>query len=170
MFNIFRKLSLGIAVLLLSGCATEFSMTRSMAGVGARYGDLAAHEETQLGEIHESTTTLYNLCNSYLNMRGFSKLAVCLVRMEARIAKGDKDIVYPTWIGRTNGMTALYNMRTEANLEPAEKSESMLGAYEIGNAGREVVSPHKSAAFTRVHFVTHGKFQTEDIVEDRRKS
>jgi CHAT domain-containing protein len=106
-----------IAMFVLSGCASEFSVHRSVVGAGARYADLAAHEESQIRERGETTAALYNLCSSYLNMRVFSKLSVCLDRMEARIKKGDKDVVYPNWIGNTDGTPALYIMRAEVNLE-----------------------------------------------------
>lgn len=104
-------------VFILSGCASEFTVHRTMAGIGAQYGDLAAHEEEQIQQRGETTAGLYNLCTSYLNLRAFGKLSNCLDRMEARIRKGDKAIVYPNWIGDTDGTPALYLMRAEVNLE-----------------------------------------------------
>ncbi len=104
-------------VFILSGCASEFTVHRTMAGIGAQYGDLAAHEEQQIQERGETTAGLYNLCTSYLNLRAFGKLSNCLDRMEARIQKGDKAVVYPNWIGETDGTPALYIMRAEVNLE-----------------------------------------------------
>jgi CHAT domain-containing protein len=134
-----KKLKICLAfftIFILSGCASEFSMHRTMAGAGARYGDLAAHEESQIKERGETTAALYNLCSSYLNLRVFSKLSACLDRMEARIQKGDKAIVYPNWIGETDGTPALYNMRAEASLELGRYQEAFQYA-ELAYKGTE---------------------------------
>ncbi len=92
-------------------------MHRTITGAGARYGDLATHEEQQIRERGETTAGLYNLCNSYLSLRQFNKLFSCLDRMEARMQKGDRAIVYPNWIGDTDAAPALHLMRAEASLE-----------------------------------------------------
>lgn len=106
-----------VLVLALSGCASEFSLQRTIIGSTAQYGDLAEHEEAQIRERGETTAGLYNLCTSYLNLRDFNKLFSCLDRMEARIKSGDRAIVYTNWIGETDGMPALNLMRAEAGLE-----------------------------------------------------
>lgn len=106
-----------LAASLLAGCASEFSMERTIISSTAQYGDLAKHEEKQIQERGETTAGLYNLCSSYLNLRDFNKLFSCLDRMETRINNGDRAIVYQNWIGETDAMPALNLMRAEANLE-----------------------------------------------------
>jgi len=92
-------------------------MQRTITASTAQYGDLAAHEEQQIRERGETTAGLYNLCNSYLSLREFNKLFSCLERMEARMQKGDRAIVYQNWIGNTDAAPALNLMRAEASLE-----------------------------------------------------
>lgn len=142
----FRLYPAILAVALLAGCASEFSMERTIISSTAQYGDLAKHEEKQIQDRGETTAGLYNLCSSYLNLRDFNKLFSCLDRMEARIKGGDRAIVYQNWIGNTDAMPALNLMRAEANLElgdyknayaHAEQAFESLKSFESSFLGNE---------------------------------
>lgn len=116
------------AVVLLSGCATDVPMQQTLSGMSARYGDLATQSESQMQASGETTAPLYNLCNSYLNMRAFGKATACLDRMEARIRQGDTGILYPNNAGKSDGTPALYVMRAEIALELGQYADAFANA------------------------------------------
>lgn len=117
-----------LAATLLTGCATDVSMQQTLSGMSARYGDLATEAESQMQSSGETTAPLYNLCNSYLNMRAFDKASACLDRMEVRIRQGDTGILYPNNAGKSDGTPALYVMRAEIALELGQYAEAFANA------------------------------------------
>lgn len=117
-----------LAAALVAGCATDVPMQQTLSGMSARYGDLATESESQMQSAGETTAPLYNLCNSYLNMRAFDKASACLDRMEARIRQGDSGILYPNNAGKSDGTPALYVMRAEIALELGQYADAFANA------------------------------------------
>jgi len=91
-----RKIKYGfvlIAVLFLSGCATDLLGKKGSAMTAARYADLEKYALEDVPDMTKSKTVkLFPLCTAYAKLKKYNKLFPCLDQLEVNVRNGDTNM------------------------------------------------------------------------------